>query len=131
MPRAELPCKRLHLADLAMDRLMNDARRLANERGRQLDRQRRDLALEAGGLGEFEWDMARDRMDISEDMRSLTGVKALCGSMPVSATDEVEFELILNGPSAAAFAGPWDALGKVLLATTTAPTVDALAPRQT
>ena len=65
------------LADLAMDRLMNDARRLANERGRQLDRQRRDLALEAGGLGEFEWDMARDRMDISEDMRSLTGVKGL------------------------------------------------------
>ncbi len=62
---------------------------------------------------------------------SLTGVKALCGYMPVSATDEVEFVLILNGPSAAAFAGPWDALGKVLLATTTAPTVATLAPRQT
>lgn len=65
------------LADLAMDKLMNDARRLANERGQRLDRQRRDLALKAGGLGEFEWDLARDRMEISEDMRSLTGVKVL------------------------------------------------------
>ncbi len=65
------------LADLAMDKVMNDARRLANERGQRLDRQRRDLALKAGGLGEFEWDMACDRVVLSEDMRSLTGVKGL------------------------------------------------------
>ena len=50
---------------------------------------------------------------------------------PLQDGDAVEFVLILNGPAASAFAGPWDALGAVLLATTSAPTVDALAPRQT
>jgi hypothetical protein len=51
--------------------------------------------------------------------------------MPVTGGATVEFVLILNGDSAASFAGPWDALAQVLLATTAAPTADALAPRQT
>ena len=43
---------------------------------------------------------------------------------------EVEFVLILNGASAGSFAGPWDQLGSVLLATASAPSADVLAPRQ-
>jgi len=65
------------LAELAMDKLMNDARRLANERGQRLDRERRELALMAGGLGEFEWDIGQDRLVISEELRSLTGLRQL------------------------------------------------------
>ena len=63
------------LAELATDHLMADAHRLAIERGRQLDRQRRDLALEAAGLGEFEWDVVEDRMVINEQMKAMTGLK--------------------------------------------------------
>ena len=62
------------LAEMATDQLMADAHRLAVERGRRLDRQRRDLALEAGGLGEFEWDVAADLVVISEQMKALTGL---------------------------------------------------------
>lgn len=62
------------LAELATDHLIADARRLAVERGRRLDRQRRDLALEAAGLGEFEWDLAADRMVINDQMKALTGL---------------------------------------------------------
>lgn len=61
---------------------------------------------------------------------SLTGVKALAGYFPVDG-GEVEFVLILNGPSAANFAAPWDALGAALLATTGSPAADALAPPAT
>lgn len=63
------------LAELATDHLMADAHRLAVERGRRLDRQRRDLALEAGGLGEFEWDVTQDRMVINDQMKTMTGLK--------------------------------------------------------
>ncbi len=59
---------------------------------------------------------------------SLSGVKALCGYMPLPDGGEVAFVLILNGPTAGSFAGPWDALAQLLLATTTAPSADALAP---
>ncbi|WP_271066822.1 HWE histidine kinase domain-containing protein [Caulobacter sp. NIBR1757] len=62
------------LAEMATDHLMADAHRLAVERGRRLDRQRRDLALEAGGLGEFEWDVGADRMVINDQMKALTGL---------------------------------------------------------
>jgi PAS domain S-box-containing protein len=62
------------LAELATDHLLADARRLAVERGRRLDRQRRDLALEAGGLGEFEWDLTEDRMVVNEQMKAMTGL---------------------------------------------------------
>ncbi|MDO9336648.1 MAG: HWE histidine kinase domain-containing protein [Caulobacter sp.] len=62
------------LAELATERLMADAHRLAVERGRQLDRQRRDLALEAGGLGEFDLDLTEDRVFINEQMKTMTGL---------------------------------------------------------
>lgn len=62
------------LADMATDHLMADAHRLAVERGRRLDRQRRDLALEAAGLGEFEWDLADDRMVVNDQMKTMTGL---------------------------------------------------------
>lgn len=62
------------LAELATNHLMADAHRLAVERGRRLDRQRRDLALEAGGLGEFEWDLGQDLMVINEQMKAMTGL---------------------------------------------------------
>jgi D-alanyl-D-alanine carboxypeptidase len=58
---------------------------------------------------------------------SLREVKALCGYY-VSGDDEVEFVLILNGASAAGFAGPWDLLGTALLAANTAPSVESLSP---
>lgn len=58
---------------------------------------------------------------------SLTGVKALCGYMPVPG-GEIEFVLILNGPTAADFAGPWGRLGELLLATAASPGADTLAP---
>jgi D-alanyl-D-alanine carboxypeptidase/D-alanyl-D-alanine-endopeptidase (penicillin-binding protein 4) len=61
---------------------------------------------------------------------SLSGVKALCGYMPVSDAHDVEFVLILNGASAADFAGPWDVLGQLLLAVADAPTAADLAPPQ-
>jgi D-alanyl-D-alanine carboxypeptidase len=58
---------------------------------------------------------------------SLRDVKALSGYY-VSGADEVEFVLILNGASAAGFAGLWDVLGTALLAANTTPTVESLAP---
>ncbi|MFM2079036.1 MAG: hypothetical protein RJA49_2926, partial [Actinomycetota bacterium] len=42
---------------------------------------------------------------------------------------EVGFVLILNGPTAKQFAGPWQQLGQALLAVASAPTAAALAPR--
>ena len=46
------------------------------ERGRPTDRRRLELALEAAGLGEFEWDMDRDLLVVSERMAAITGVAA-------------------------------------------------------
>jgi D-alanyl-D-alanine carboxypeptidase/D-alanyl-D-alanine-endopeptidase (penicillin-binding protein 4) len=59
---------------------------------------------------------------------SLRGVKALCGYFQASG-GEVTFALILNGASAANYAGPWKRLGAVLLATAAAPSATVLAPR--
>ena len=58
---------------------------------------------------------------------SLREVKALAGYLP-AAGDEVEFVLILNGPSAAGFDAPWSTLGAALLAAGAAPAPEALAP---
>lgn len=58
---------------------------------------------------------------------TLAGVKALCGYFPVGGS-EVQFVLILNGPSTAAFAGLWSQIGDALLAVTQAPTTDTFAP---
>lgn len=60
---------------------------------------------------------------------SLREVKALCGYFPAG-DGEVAFVLILNGPSATAFEGPWQLLGQALLAVAAAPTSAALAPAQ-
>lgn len=75
--------------------------------------------------GKFEEDGLRDVLQAKTG--SLTGVKALCGYMPV-AGQEIEFVLILNGPTAADFAGPWQRLGELLLATAAAPGAATLAP---
>lgn len=61
---------------------------------------------------------------------SLREVKALCGYFP-AAGGEVAFVLILNGAAASNYAGPWEQLGQVLLATAAAPSASSLAPRQT
>jgi serine-type D-Ala-D-Ala carboxypeptidase/endopeptidase (penicillin-binding protein 4) len=58
---------------------------------------------------------------------SLREVKGLTGYYP-SGSDEVEFVLILNGASAAAFEGPWDLLAAALLAANGAPAVESVAP---
>ncbi len=58
---------------------------------------------------------------------SLTGVKSLSGYF-VAGGDEVQFVVILNGTSADAFVGVWDDLADVLLAASTGPTADSLAP---
>ncbi len=81
------------LADLATDRLLGDARRLAMERGRRLDRQRRDLALDAAGLGEFEWDLSSDRMFVSDQMKLLTGLDGAASSAPGRKGD-ISFEFV-------------------------------------
>lgn len=54
-------------------------------------------------------------------------VKALSGYF-VSAPDEVEFVLLLNGGAATEYATAWDQLAAALLATTTGPQPEALAP---
>ena len=46
------------------------------ELGRSPDRRRLDLALQAAGLGEFEWDIARDVFMVSDRMAAITGVPA-------------------------------------------------------
>jgi serine-type D-Ala-D-Ala carboxypeptidase/endopeptidase (penicillin-binding protein 4) len=60
---------------------------------------------------------------------SLREVKALCGYFPAG-EGEVAFVLILNGPSATAFEGPWQQLGQVLTTVGAVPAADALAPVQ-
>src|SRR3989338_6971748 len=42
----------------------------------RLDQRRVELALDAAGLGEFEWDIAQDRVFVSERLKALTGVTA-------------------------------------------------------
>jgi PAS domain S-box-containing protein len=46
------------------------------EVGRPTDRRRLELALQAAGLGEFEWDIERDRLLVSERMAAIVGVSA-------------------------------------------------------
>ena len=62
------------LAALASEMLAHDAETIDAERRARLDQRRVELALDAAGLGEFEWDIARDRMMISDRMRAITGV---------------------------------------------------------
>jgi PAS domain S-box-containing protein len=50
---------------------------------RRLERERLALALQAAGLGEFEWDIAADVIHVSERMSTITGVPA--GTIPAEA----------------------------------------------
>jgi len=62
------------LAAMAVNELERDARLMSSERGRRLERQRVDLALEAAGLGEFEWDIGRDRLFVSQRLKDISGI---------------------------------------------------------
>lgn len=62
------------LAALAMDLLVHDSEIIEAEKRSRLDQQRAELALEAAGLGEFEWDLVEDVVVASERMRNLFGV---------------------------------------------------------
>jgi len=57
---------------------------------------------------------------------SLTGVKSLGGYF-VAGTDEVQFIVIQNGPTATDYLSVWDDLADVLLAAAATPTADSLA----
>ena len=64
------------LAALAMEMLVHDGENIDAERRARLDQRRVELALDAAGLGEFEWDIAQDRVFVSERLKALTGVTA-------------------------------------------------------
>lgn len=55
-------------------------------------------------------------------------VKSLSGYFVVSAPDEIEFVLLLNGASAVDYATAWGQLAEALLATAAGPEPDALGP---
>jgi PAS domain S-box-containing protein len=62
------------LAALAMDEIVRDAEAaIARERS-AVDRERVDLALSAAGLASYEWDLASDRLLVSERLRALAGL---------------------------------------------------------
>ncbi len=63
------------LAALAMDLLVHDSEIIEAEKRSRLDQQRAELALEAAGLGEFEWDLTEDTVVASERMKSLFGIE--------------------------------------------------------
>lgn len=77
-PHAEhTEAERLALEDLAaltMEMLVHDARTIDADRRARLDQRRVELALDAAGLGEFEWDILRDRVYVSDRMKALIGV---------------------------------------------------------
>ena len=64
------------LAALASEMLIHDGETIEAERRARLDQRRVELALDAAGLGEFEWDILQDRVFVSDRMKSLTGVTA-------------------------------------------------------
>lgn len=64
------------LAALASEMLAHDAQNIDAERRARLDQRRVELALDAAGLGEFEWDIPQDRVFVSERLKSLTGLTA-------------------------------------------------------
>jgi two-component sensor histidine kinase len=49
---------------------------MTRELGRSSDRERLELALQAAGLGEFEWDLDRRVLCVSERMAAITGLPA-------------------------------------------------------
>lgn len=63
------------LASLTIEMLVHDAEVIEGQRRARLDHQRVELALDAAGLGEFEWDLGEDKVFVSNRMRALTGLK--------------------------------------------------------
>jgi PAS domain S-box-containing protein len=62
------------LADLAMEEIVRDAEAtIASERN-VVDRERVDLALSAAGLAAYEWDLASDRLLVSQRLRAMAGI---------------------------------------------------------
>lgn len=57
------------LADMALDELLRDAELAGRAR-------RLDIAIEAGGLAEFEWNIAADQLTVSPRAAQLTGLAA-------------------------------------------------------
>ena len=53
---------------------------MTREVGRSPDRERLELALQIAGLGEFEWDLSRDVLIISDRLSAITGLPA--GEIP-------------------------------------------------
>jgi two-component sensor histidine kinase len=87
-PPTDAQCQALKdLADQAMEQLLQDAALARSSR-------RLDLAFEAGGLAEFEWEIAADRLLISSRASALTG-------LPVGAHDHA-LRRVIGGPVAAA-----------------------------
>jgi GAF domain-containing protein len=59
------------LAALTIDMLVRDAQVIDSQRRARLDHQRVELALDAAGLGEFEWDMGEDTVFVSDRSRCI------------------------------------------------------------
>jgi two-component sensor histidine kinase/PAS domain-containing protein len=68
------------LADLAADALICRA-----EQGRNLERERLDLAIAAASLGEFEWDIKRDVFTISPRLAKISNIEP--GERPAEGGD--------------------------------------------
>ncbi|WP_293347931.1 HWE histidine kinase domain-containing protein [Phenylobacterium sp.] len=49
---------------------------MTRELGRSSDRERLELALQVAGLGEFEWDLSRGALTVSDRMAAITGLPA-------------------------------------------------------
>lgn len=63
------------LASLAMELLLHDSQTIESERRAKLDQQRVELALDAAGLGEFELNMMKGEIFISDRMKGLIGAE--------------------------------------------------------
>jgi PAS domain S-box-containing protein len=71
----------IDLAALAMDEIVRDAEAaIARERS-AVERERVDLALSAAGLASYEWDLASDRLLMSQRLRAMAGLEG--ESMPI------------------------------------------------
>lgn len=75
------------LADMAMEELLRDAERTGRAR-------RLDIAIEAGGLAEFEWEIAADRLLVGPRAAAITG-------FPVGVIENALHTILHDGVDAA------------------------------
>jgi len=78
------------LAVLTMDLMLHDAATFEAEQRAAQYQQRLELALEAAGLGEFEWDIPSDRIVLSERLSKLAGGQST-GDATVDRPTSLEF----------------------------------------